>query len=137
MILDAVRSEYLPSMMKDAVRLTSEMCVYHVDMNKLKKVKKYTTSVSGELKEKWFQPLRWSKVTTDPAGNETRTTRDFLAEVVTGTLYDAETGYSSAPTLFIPEIADAHSANNGRVPGTHGNRPVGGQRSKSKFRQAK
>jgi hypothetical protein len=122
MILQAIRATYLNSDQKDFVRLTTELCVAQVDMPKLKKVVKHDVNVSGEIKKKWFQPLNLNG-------------KDFLAEVVTGTLYDADTGYSPAPTLFIPEITNAYLKDNGRVPRAHGKRPVGGQRSKSKFRQ--
>lgn len=124
MILKALRATYLAQDQKDCVRLTPELCVSQVDMVKLKKVTQHAVNVSGEIKKKWFQPLRYRN-------------KPFLADVVTGTLYDGETGYSPAPTLFIPEITDAYIKDNGRVPRAHGKRPVGSQRSPSKLRQGK
>lgn len=70
------------------IRLTEDGCVMDADIRLLDPVETRTVSVCGALKVKQFQPLRWRGKT-------------YLAECITGTLYDAQTGQSPSPQLYI------------------------------------
>lgn len=70
------------------VRITKHGCVMDADMHRLKPEEKHTISVCGELRRKDFMRL-------DLEGD------DFLADVVTGHIYCAETGVSNSVHMRI------------------------------------
>lgn len=85
--LPDVRTTYRPQGER-SVRITAEGCVMDCDMPMLQPHETHRVSVAGEIREKKFQRLIL-------AGHE------YLADVVTGTLYDAETGKSGSHQLSI------------------------------------
>ena len=86
MIKDAKRTLYRPNGEK-YVRITPEGCVFDNDMHMLDPNEKHKVNVCGEIKHKRFQRL-------DLDGMQ------LLADVVTGTIYDAKTGQSGSSQLW-------------------------------------